>query len=397
MSDIQSSIGEDGGGEVRTPALEARDPFAAGMFPVCVASHDTGLRFLFDLSTLLLLLNCRPGDRVLDVGAGSGFSSEMLARLGYDVVAVDPDRVALGHNRRRPSHDSQRIDGTVRVVQGVGEQLPFADRSFDGIVGMNVVHHIPDLPMAIAEFARVIRPGCRAVFSEPGLEHLGEPETARAIREFGENDQAFDVLTFMAQARTRGFAHAMLSATVHPLLRLLPLEEVDLFGSGQHHRPPMTPAGVVEELHRRHSFSILIREGVRMNTSRYPSVLRCDLTVDPLAARAHAGDVLRTTARASNTGDTVWLATPSRFGGYVNAGCKLLAADGRLVTDRIGRVGLPHDVSPGQSVTVPLTIVLPEDLEPGAYRLQIDLVDEMVCWFSDASTAAPSSHAIEVA
>ncbi len=70
---------------------EAKDPFATGVFPIGPATHDLGLRRLFELSTLLLLLDCQPDDRVLDLGAGAGFSSEMLARFGYTVIALDPD------------------------------------------------------------------------------------------------------------------------------------------------------------------------------------------------------------------------------------------------------------------------------------------------------------------
>jgi SAM-dependent methyltransferase len=116
-------------------AFRARDVFAAGLFPICPATHDLGIRRLFDLATLLLLLDCRPGDLVLDLGAGPGFSSEMLARLGYDVIAVDPDRVGLDHNRRRVSWDPTRIEGNVQVAQGLAEQLPFRDACFDGVLG----------------------------------------------------------------------------------------------------------------------------------------------------------------------------------------------------------------------------------------------------------------------
>src|SRR5688572_30503278 len=222
---------------------EARDAFAAGLFPICPATHDVGISRLFDLSTLLLLLDCRPGDRVLDLGAGPGFASETLARLGYDVVAVDPDHAALQQTRRRPSYDPTRIEGTVRVTQGIAERLPFADACFDGVLGMNVLHHVPDLPPAITELARVLRPGCRAVFCEPGLDHLEAATTQRAIRELGENDQGFDVLAFLRAAKERGFSHAMLTATLQPPLRLLPIEEVELYRSGGHIHPPMTPQG----------------------------------------------------------------------------------------------------------------------------------------------------------
>lgn len=383
-------------GETRSPALEARDPFAAGQFPVCVATHDTGQRFLFDLSTLLLLLNCRPGDRVLDLGAGSGFSSEMLARFGYHVIAVDPDHTALGHNRRRPGYDRGRIEGTVQVVQGIAERLPFETASFDGVLGMNVVHHVPDLAAAVSELARVLKPGCRGVFSEPGLEHLDQRATQRAMRELGENDRAFDVITFLELARARGFPHAMLSATLHPVLRLLPLEEIATFVTGQHPRRPMTPEGVIEELHRRHPFAVLIREGVRPKTSRYPSVLGGTVMLEGLPARATAGETLVATAHLDNTGDSLWLSAHSRFGGYVNLGCKLLAADGRLISDRLDRTALPHDVAPGERMTVRCPIALPRDLSTGAYRLHIDLVSELVCWFSDLPTGTPFIHDIHI-
>jgi 2-polyprenyl-3-methyl-5-hydroxy-6-metoxy-1,4-benzoquinol methylase len=86
--------------DLQTPAtcnqrFEARDAFADGLFPICVATHDLGIRRLFDLATVLLLLDCRPGDRVLDVGAGAGFSSEMLARLGTTWWRSTPIRMPL--------------------------------------------------------------------------------------------------------------------------------------------------------------------------------------------------------------------------------------------------------------------------------------------------------------
>ena len=46
------------------------------------------------------------------------------------------------------------------------EQLPFADASFDAVLGKQILHHL-DLDLAVAEIARVLRPGGRAVFLEP--------------------------------------------------------------------------------------------------------------------------------------------------------------------------------------------------------------------------------------
>ena len=247
------------------------DVFEAGLFPLSPQTHDQGLRWLFDLSTLLMLLDCRPGDRVLDLGAGSGFSSEMLARFGYDVVAVDPDVKALANNRRRPSFDAGRISGTVQVTCGVAERLPCGDAAFDGVLCMNAMHHVSDLPAAVAELARVLKPGARAVLSEPGLAHLDQAETKRARSEHGEDDRAFDVIAFLRLALDGGFSDAMLAATLQPPLRLLPVQEIDLYVSGAHPRPHMTAAGVVAELHRHHAFAMQVRAGAKPKTSRRPA------------------------------------------------------------------------------------------------------------------------------
>ena len=373
------------------------DVFDAGLFPLSPETHDQGLRWLFDLSTLLMLLDCRPGDRVLDLGAGSGFSSEMLARFGYDVVAVDPDVKALANNRRRPSFDAGRISGTVQVACGVAERLPCADATFDGVLCMNAMHHVSDLPAAVAELARVLKPGARAVLSEPGLAHLDQSETKRARSEYGEDDRAFDVLAFLRLALEGGFADAMLNATLQSPLRLLPVQEIELFRSGRHPRPHMTPAGVIDELHQRHAYAMLVRAGVKPKTSRYPGVLACEIHTDALPAVVRAGGRFEIRARAANTGDTVWLAQPLRRGGFVQFGCKWLeAATGRLVTDLPGRTRLAADVPPGAHTAATLAVEVPATLPPGDYVVKVDLVDEFICWFSDNPSSQPAVHRVVV-
>jgi SAM-dependent methyltransferase len=382
--------------EKRRDPHVAPDVFANGLFPVCAITHDIGLRRLFDLATLLLLLDCRPGDRVLDLGAGPGFSSEMLARVGYDAVAVDPDRGALSHARRRVGFDASRIAGVVLVAAAHAERLPFRSASFDGVLGMNVLHHVSRLSDALVDIARILKPGCRAVFSEPGLDHLRHPDTQRAIREHHEDDKAFDVMAFLRTARERGFSDAMLAATLEPGLRLVRVEDVDAYRAGQHPSPHLSPHGVIEELRCHHPFAVLIRDGARPKTSRHPGRLQCRLHVEGVPAAARRGGRINVTTYVENTGDTRWLSMPGTRGGYVTLGCKLLDANGLLITDTLGRCVLPHDVDPGESVTVTTTFSLPKSIAPGEYELRFDLVDELRCWFADAGVSPPCTRHISV-
>jgi len=94
--------------------------------------------------------------RVLDVGCGDGQISRLLAARGASVVGVDPT-----WNQIRVA--AERDGGAVFARSGAAE-LPFAAGSFDAAVACLVFEHIDDVDGAIAEVARVVRPGGRFSF-----------------------------------------------------------------------------------------------------------------------------------------------------------------------------------------------------------------------------------------
>lgn len=98
------------------------------------------------------------GKRVLEVGCGMGCMAMNWAQQGALVTAVDLNPVAVAQTRRR--FELFGLPGDIQEVDG--ERLPFADETFDFVYSWGVLHHTPGTRQAIAELARVLKPGGRA-------------------------------------------------------------------------------------------------------------------------------------------------------------------------------------------------------------------------------------------
>jgi SAM-dependent methyltransferase len=101
-----------------------------------------------------------PG-KVLDLGCGVGHSYHLLAPR--ETVGVDVDADALA------GQDRETVVADMR-------ELPFADSSFDSVLSVQSLEHVPDPQRAVAEVARVLRPDGQAVFVTPNRLTLGRPD-----------------------------------------------------------------------------------------------------------------------------------------------------------------------------------------------------------------------------
>ena len=101
--------------------------------------------------------------RSLEIGAGTGYFSLNLLQAGVVEGAtctdISPGMVST------LTENAERLGLGVHAARADAESLPFADGSFDLVLGHAVLHHLPNLQRAFAEFHRVLAPGGRVVFA----------------------------------------------------------------------------------------------------------------------------------------------------------------------------------------------------------------------------------------
>lgn len=122
--------------------------------------NDAFTEFLIDT------LKPRPGNRILDVGCGTGMAEIRIGRLHLSqlrLFGVDLrfDRVAVAR------HDTAAHNQRVAFAAADAAALPFPSGVFDSTYGVAILQHVADLSGAVSEMARVTRPGGRVVAVEP--------------------------------------------------------------------------------------------------------------------------------------------------------------------------------------------------------------------------------------
>jgi len=180
-----------------------KDPArVSGMFDQVAARYDVtntvlsvGNDQLWRIATTRAVAP-RPGERILDLAAGTGASSVSLARSGAHVVAADfsPGMIAEGRRRRSGVRN-------LEFVEADATALPFADAEFDAVTMSFGLRNVKQPKKALAELLRVTKPGGRLVICE--FSHPPQPAIRGAYRFY--NDRVLPRIARAVSSNTEAY------------------------------------------------------------------------------------------------------------------------------------------------------------------------------------------------
>ena len=148
--------------------------------------RDEGYHAMIDRLEAEIVLPHAAGARVLEVGAGTGLLLGRIAEVAERAVGVDLSAGMLARARARG----------LTVVRGSAAALPFGNASFDLVYSFKVLAHVPEIDRALAEIARVTRPGGHAVlefYNARSLRYLAR--RLAGARRIGREHRESDVTT----------------------------------------------------------------------------------------------------------------------------------------------------------------------------------------------------------
>jgi SAM-dependent methyltransferase len=336
-----------------------------------------------NLFSLFTALQATAGQKVLDLGCGTGWLTRLLARLGLQAHGCDVSTTVLRLAEdfaRRHEPDLQRRLAWLHSPDGVA--IPLADGSMDRTVMYGAFHHVHDQAGTLRELSRVLAEEGRAVFIEPGPNHSRTPASQAEMRAHGiiKNDVALEAIWPLAQQA--GFtemevAVGMTQVPFVPVAEFLPLA-AQRAARQPLERPQLAPVirQVNPFLDNTRHFVLLKDSGPADTREAGAASFRGQAlgSIVLLEARPdESGLALRVELR--NPGPLRWRGSGSGRGD-VNLGVQLVR-DGVVVNRDFRRVPVAKArTEPGAARLVELRLPPPE---PGLhYRL--DLVAEHVCW-----------------
>ena len=307
-----------------------------------LTSIDETPDFTISFAQVLAGVRPLPGMRVLDFGAGTGWTSRTLVQLGCDVTVCDVSATVL--DVARELFERQPVAGakpTPHFLQFDGHRIDLDDESIDRILCIDAFHHVPNPAHVLREMGRVLKPGGVAGFQEPGPNHSKTAQAQYEMRNFTVVENDIVMRDIEGWAKEAGFTDLELAVFTTESFRL-PIDGYEDFLAHGETVDRWYEHACRFVANRRIFF--LSKGPKAAADSREQSWLTAALHVDVDDPAPAPGGTVRGRAVADNNGQALWLPSDAPVG-PVRLGVHLYDDAGRLINLDYARVPLPADAA----------------------------------------------------
>ena len=335
----------------------------------------------------LLLSGLRLGKTmtVLDFGAGSCWFSRILSQLQCQTISCDVSEAALEIGRRLFTELPLLGDSVFkpRFLLFDGKHIDLPDNAVDRIVCNDAFHHVPDQRLVLSEFARVLKPGGIAGFSEPGKHHSSRPQSQMEMKNYGILENDIDLSEIFALAKEMGFPRVSckllnnMELSLDEYKTLLSSPEEDAL---THDKTVALETTVLSNIRytMTDKTTFFLFKGEFVPDSRGHDGLSHLIQIEKSEFETSLAEPLHVDVTISNNGTAQWLRDNVYGVGVVNLGAHLYDEKGNLLELDFSRHPFGHNVLPHQEVRTVAVLQFPSR---GMFTVTFDLVSEGVCWF----------------
>jgi SAM-dependent methyltransferase len=338
-------------------------------------------RQMYALLNLLEAMKLPAGARILEVGSGPGWVTEILLGLGFEVDALDPcsDMIAIAEDRTADFLRHHRLPAPANVHFHCAslEDCPLPDQCCDGVLFFQSLHHIIDEHRGLAQSLRVLKPG-GILGTEEGPWTPGNRDEEemwdKEMERFGTLENPYTPEYLDHVLKEAGFINIQ---RYHSINGYVPAH----LGSRSVIELAQIPASCSNALTAQKAGAQNVDVPTTAN-STLPTLAEIEVLDAKFNFTARR---LTCRVRLRNTGKTLWVHEPRR-GGFVTMTVRQGEFGTPSFAEALYRYMLPQEVLPGQELVVDVPFELPKgNLDKPWY---LDLVNEGVFWFSTRGSKA---------
>ncbi|MSQ76292.1 MAG: class I SAM-dependent methyltransferase [Rhodoferax sp.] len=343
------------------------------------SGHPQYFRLMFDLLNILQVMAVPAGGRVLEIGSGPGWVTEILLMLGFTVDALEPAADLIDIAEERCSslafHYRHAAPPKVRFHQATLEEVKFQDESFDGVLFFDVLHHVVDERLAMEKCLRFLKPGgCVGVVEgawQPGARAMEQALIAE-MATFGTLENPFTQAYLDEVLETAGFVEIRRYGGVNGFFTAEELAQ---------------PARNLASSSLASANHLTARRPDR-DTQQWPGCADPEARTELRLRLRHGGiDPASRSAELvvhlQNLGQTLLEGRVS-LPGHVRLALRRGTPGAPDGMESLERLPLPEAIRPGQAAILTLAFTLPDGAPLDGWVL--DLVAEGLFWFSARGT-----------